>query len=426
MVFLSDRANRGTSARSVLFYRLIYLLMDVYVIGIDADDTLWPTSHLYDSAIYEFAKLMSDVADVNTLSNDILNLHKTNAKTFGYGSLPMMMTLTEAACKLTHNANSERLKEIYNWIVETCRDIHEAPIEPYPGVAEALSFLKENEQTLILISKGVHAEQMSKINRSGLEDFFDGVVIASHKTADIYSGIVTSMGIEPHNFLMIGDSINSDILPVIEIGGVAVLNGSKKNWEDAGALLPDGVQTVESLAEFPGLLYDDYEIPLDVSAVHSSQDTDDKQSMPASSHGTHDETSVQSNQEVSAPQNEDIEDPPHGQSDPQGTDINEHPALQDAFRSQSSHKDDSPSVSEDMLTGKWSRLEHGRGYGVLLSELYPIRSVHKVKVIRSTGEHSIRKVEIVSNDEDENTSLGYVIGHDGKPAPIQGGPSRQN
>ena len=388
------------------------------VIGLDADDTLWPTAYLYTQAIEQFSQMMSDLGDPQELKVAIETKHSENAATFGFGSLPMMMTLTETATELTKESDGVRLKAVYAWIVQVCRWIHNAEIAPYPGVEPALRALREAGKHLIVITKGVHAEQMGKLARSGLQSLVDGVVVVAHKDAATYRGLITSMGIDASRFLMIGDSISGDVLPVLEIGGHAVLNNVNHNWEDQrqGIEIPSDVPIVESLAELPELLAYEYEpsissplaTPDDPEATYSEISDDPEPSEPPGQ-----PIEIQSEPEPDSP------DAPMD-DESQSPTPSEHPALKPAY--QHTPAEDVPpgdDPNDPPAIGKWEKRDDG-GYEVrITSEAFPIRTILNVEVHRSKDDRfSVKKVRVYSSDPETNSCLGLVMGDDGKPAPV--------
>ena len=387
------------------------------VIGLDADDTLWPTAYLYTQAFEQFTQMMSDLGDPEELKAYIETKHSENAATFGYGSLPMMMTLTETATELSKDSDGARLKAVYAWIVQVCRWIHNAEIEPYPGVESALRALREAGKHLIVITKGVHAEQMGKLARSGLQSLVDGAVVVAHKDAATYRGLITSMGIDASRFLMVGDSISSDVLPVLEIGGHAVANNVNHNWEDQrqGITLPSDVPVVESLAELPELLAYEYEPSIATSpaaSVDPIQSEIGAEAQPTEHHG-----------QTAEMESEPDPDPPDVTVDDetQPPAFSGHPALKPAYQHTPADEDAPPGdgPEDKPEVGKWHRRDGG-GYEVqITSGAFPARTILNVEVHRSSDDHfSVKKVRVYSSDPETGSSLGLVIGDDGKPAPV--------
>lgn len=217
--------------------------MRVSVVGVDADDTLWRTARLYDDAIKEFVEA---IAPWSAISADrIVDEHFRAAGHYGFGALALLRTLVDVAVRIGLDVAGPACEKALK-LVEM---IHEDGAHPFAGADRALTKLREKGLRLVLVTKGAAAEQTAKLERSGLAEHFDTVVVLAHKNADAYRQLFKDLGVEPERFLMFGDSVANDIEPVLEAGGQAVLFGAADDPR------PQGVSAVSYLWHLPDLLY---------------------------------------------------------------------------------------------------------------------------------------------------------------------------
>ena len=227
--------------------------MRVSVVGVDADDTLWRTAHLYDDAINEFVETVARW-NPDISADRIFNAHFNAAGRYGFGALAHLRTLVEVAVHSGSEAAGPACEKALK-VVET---IHEDGAHPFAGTDRALTTLREKGLRLVLITKGAAAEQTAKLRRSGLAEHFDTVVVLGHKDVASYRQLLQDLRVEPEHFVMVGNSVTDDIEPVLEAGGHAVLIGAAGDDDR-----PAGVPAVPHLWRLPDLLdayspYDDY------------------------------------------------------------------------------------------------------------------------------------------------------------------------
>lgn len=199
---------------------------NIKLIAFDADDTLWVNEYHYRNAEQRFAEVMAPWCDYETANRVLLRVEKDNLPLLGYGSKAFIISLIECGVELSKGAltNEEILK-----LINIGKDTIGREIELYPNVEDVLKRLKSH-YPLLLATKGDLKEQESKIERSGLKDYFSHIEILSEKNRESYLTIIKRHGIEPHNFLMVGNSFKSDILPVLEIGANAIYIPSEIIW----------------------------------------------------------------------------------------------------------------------------------------------------------------------------------------------------
>ncbi|TVR51286.1 MAG: HAD family hydrolase [Puniceicoccaceae bacterium] len=226
----------------------------IRAVGIDADDTLWHNETIFEASHRRFCELLSHHHPADTVERALYEVEMANLEHFGYGIKGFALSAIETAVKLTEGRISgEEIAEI----LAVAKSMVAHPVELLDGVRETLEALRPHFP-LILITKGDLRDQERKLERSGLADLFAGVSIVSEKTVTAYRRVVETCGVAPEQFLMIGNSPKSDILPVIELGGHAVHVPYHLTWEheqaDDARLDHPRVHRVVSVREVPGLL----------------------------------------------------------------------------------------------------------------------------------------------------------------------------
>jgi len=199
---------------------------NIKLIAFDADDTLWINEYHYRKAEEKFGRLMEKFVSQNVANQMLLKTEKDNLPLLGYGSKPFIISLIETGIEISRGtlSNDEILE-----LIKIGKETIGRKIELMPEVVEVLSGLS-GKYPIILATKGDLKEQESKIERSGLEQYFSHIEIMSEKNSENYLKIIRMHNIEPENFLMVGNSFKSDILPVLEIGGNALYIPSDITW----------------------------------------------------------------------------------------------------------------------------------------------------------------------------------------------------
>ncbi len=195
-----------------------YRMKDIKVIGFDADDTLWVNETYYRETENEFAKLMSEYLPEDEVHKQLFSTEMQNLRMYGYGTKGFMLSLIESAIKIS---KGEVSNDVLSEIIEMGKSMLQKPIELLPGVQEVLEQLSD-DYTLIVVTKGDLVNQEQKLDRSGLMNYFDRIEILSDKKEMNYQGILNSLNIYPDEFAMVGNSIRSDIKPVLNLGCTAV------------------------------------------------------------------------------------------------------------------------------------------------------------------------------------------------------------
>jgi putative hydrolase of the HAD superfamily len=197
------------------------------VIAFDADDTLWHNEPLYRGTQRQVLDILGHYHDRDWIERRMYETEVRNLEHYGYGIKGFTLSMIETAIELTEGRIGGA--EIGR-IIELTREMFKAPVELLDGVAETIAALSEAHE-LMLITKGDLFEQQAKIARSGLADYFGKIEIVPVKVKETYRSIASKHKIDPQRFLMIGNSMRSDILPVIEMGGRAIYIPYENTWE---------------------------------------------------------------------------------------------------------------------------------------------------------------------------------------------------
>jgi putative hydrolase of the HAD superfamily len=190
----------------------------IEVIAFDADDTLWHNERHYDEAKETFKQILARYHNAEWIDDRLDATEMQNLNRYGYGIKSFALSMIETAIQMTEGRiNGNDVHEI----IAIAWDMLSKPMDIFDGVRETILTLSE-QYKLLLITKGDLFEQEAKIARSGLGDFFDGIEIVSEKTPRAYEAIVARYQVPPPHFVMIGNSLKSDILPVLAIGGIGI------------------------------------------------------------------------------------------------------------------------------------------------------------------------------------------------------------
>jgi len=200
--------------------------MGLDVIAFDADDTLWHTEYLYAEAKERLVALLSGYTDAAVLVEGLEATELANLSLYGYGVKSFALSMVQAAVTLTEGRISG--EEVLS-VLAIARDMLTAEVRLLDGVKEAVDELGRRYR-LMVITKGDASEQMPKLLRSGLADAFAMVEVVGSKTYDDYARLLAKHNIAAERFLMVGNSLKSDILPVLELGGYGVYVPSDLLW----------------------------------------------------------------------------------------------------------------------------------------------------------------------------------------------------
>lgn len=191
---------------------------NIKVIGFDADDTLWVNETYFRDAETEFANLLDGFETPNKIDKELFKMEMKNLPVYGYGVKGFVLSMVEMAIELSNGTVSNiTIKKI----LDIGKDMINKPVDLLEGVENVLSVLS-NKYRLIVATKGDLLDQERKLEKSGLLQYFHHIEVLSDKKEINYSKLLKHLDIEPSQFLMIGNSLKSDILPLIKIGAKAV------------------------------------------------------------------------------------------------------------------------------------------------------------------------------------------------------------
>ncbi|MBN9283417.1 MULTISPECIES: HAD family hydrolase [Flavobacterium] len=192
--------------------------MSLKVIAFDADDTLWVNEPYFEETEKKFCELMQDYLSHQGLSQELFKIEIENLPLYGYGIKGYILSMIEAALKISNNTINVAIIER---IIQLGKELLEKPIELLDGVEETLESLK-GKYRLVVATKGDLKDQHRKLHDSGLGHYFHHIEVMSDKQEIDYQKLVTRLDLKPEEFFMIGNSLKSDVLPVLGIGGHAV------------------------------------------------------------------------------------------------------------------------------------------------------------------------------------------------------------
>jgi putative hydrolase of the HAD superfamily len=218
-------------------------------IGFDADDTLWHNERFFHLTQARFAELLADHADPDHLAERLLAAERRNIGHYGFGIKGFVLSMIETAIEVTEeNVPASVIAEL----MEAGREMLRHPIELLPHARAAVEQMADRHR-VILITKGDLLDQERKLAQSGLGDLFSAVEIVSHKTPQIYQDIFARHGDGAARAMMVGNSMKSDVLPVIESGGWGVFVPHGLEWEIEKADPPVGSDRYVTLDDLGSL-----------------------------------------------------------------------------------------------------------------------------------------------------------------------------
>ncbi|RZK56900.1 MAG: HAD family hydrolase [Pedobacter sp.] len=193
-------------------------MTNIKVIAFDADDTLWVNEPYFREAEDKFCALLEDYLPLHSVAAELFKIEIRNLPLYGYGIKGFMLSMIETILEVTEGTAS---LEMISKAIEFGKEQLNKPIELLDGVETVLEALK-GDYRLVVATKGDLLDQERKLQKSGLEKYFHHIEIMSDKQEKDYLKLLKHLDCKPEDFLMIGNSLKSDVLPVLEIGGNAV------------------------------------------------------------------------------------------------------------------------------------------------------------------------------------------------------------
>lgn len=223
----------------------------VDLIGFDGDDTLWHNETLFVDAQARLKEILARYTPKSDIDAHLYDVEIRNLKLFGYGVKGFALSMIEAAVSLTDGRISGR--DVHR-IVEIAKEMLESPVELLENVRQTLEILAEDRR-LVLITKGDLVHQRFKVENSGLMDLFKAVEIVPEKDEACYRDILARQGVAPERFVMVGNSLKSDVLPAVALGARGVHVPYHVTWaHEAVAHSGDGYWTLDDMSGLPALL----------------------------------------------------------------------------------------------------------------------------------------------------------------------------
>jgi putative hydrolase of the HAD superfamily len=220
------------------------------LIAFDADDTLWHNERLYQATQDRFQELLAPYGQDGRAVTELYETEMQNLRYYGYGLKSFALSMIETAIRVT--AGRIGGAEIQH-IVGLAKEMIDTPVQLFDGVAEVVSTLAASHR-LMLITKGDLLDQERKLAQSGLAPFFAYVEIVTDKTEAVYRSLLAQHQIAPQRFLMVGNSLRSDVLPVVALGGHAVYIPCDITWVHESATVEDEASRNYAELEHIGLL----------------------------------------------------------------------------------------------------------------------------------------------------------------------------
>lgn len=224
------------------------------IIGFDADDTLWHNETIFENVHEQYRALLSRYHDADTVNRTLFATEMRNLELYGYGVKGFTLSAIETAIALTDGKISA---EEIQTLIALGRDMLAHPVELLDGVTETLDQLSGSHR-LLLITKGDLRDQQRKLDKSGLAAHFAHVEIVAEKDAATYAALLSRHAVDPREFLMVGNSLKSDIIPVLDLGGHGAHVPYHLTWGaervDHTPDVPGRFVQIQTVREIPALL----------------------------------------------------------------------------------------------------------------------------------------------------------------------------
>ncbi len=221
------------------------------VIGFDADDTLWINEPYFRETEDRFCSLMAGDAHCEEVNELLYKTESGNLPLFGYGIKGFMLSMIETALKISNNKLSPEKIET---ILTLGKKMLQHPVVLLDGVEETLQNLHAKNRRLIIATKGDLLDQQRKLAKSGLEKYFHHIEVMSDKKEEDYLRLLNHQDIDPKDFLMVGNSLKSDILPVLNIGGSAIHIPYHTTWAHEDVAVPENTAHYHEVQQISTIL----------------------------------------------------------------------------------------------------------------------------------------------------------------------------
>lgn len=227
-------------------------MKSIKVIGFDADDTLWADGSYFQEAENSFCNLLKEYMAEKEISRILFQTEMKNMEWYGYGAMAYTLSLIETAIRISKGLVPA---SVIGEIIELGRSLLSRPVKLNPGVNEVLPLLQD-KYCLVIVTKGDLLDQERKLKKSGLLHYFYRVEVLSEKRESNYLHLINTLDIQPFEFLMVGNSLKSDVFPVLAIGGKAVHVPISTVWEHESTEKPtkSSYMEIATLSDLPRIL----------------------------------------------------------------------------------------------------------------------------------------------------------------------------
>jgi putative hydrolase of the HAD superfamily len=193
-------------------------LKDIEIIAFDADDTLWENENFFRDAEEQFCQILKEYQPKEDIMAKLFQVEVQNMEIYGYGIKAFILSLVETALLVSNNQATPAHVAA---IIQIGKDMLDKNVILLDGIRDVLEKLSSNYR-LVLATKGDLLDQERKLKKSGLKKYFHHIEVMTHKKEENYQELLKHLDIDASKFMMIGNSLKSDILPVIKLGGTAV------------------------------------------------------------------------------------------------------------------------------------------------------------------------------------------------------------
>ncbi len=227
----------------------------IKVIGFDADDTLWMNEPIFRQIEDRFISLVSDYDTTGETAGELFKTEIKNLVSYGYGIKGFVLSMIETALRIS---GGKVPQSVIADIISLGKEMLDHPVELLDGVESTLEQLRPDYR-LIVVTKGDLLDQERKLKKSGIEHYFHHTEVVSDKTEENYSDLLSHFEIDPGEFLMVGNSVKSDILPILNIGANAVHVPYHTTWQhemvDSNSIeKKNGYLTIDRITDLVNLL----------------------------------------------------------------------------------------------------------------------------------------------------------------------------
>ena len=200
---------------------------NIKIIAFDADDTLWENETFFREVEVKYYYLLREYIQEDELAKELYQTEVANIPIYGYGIKGFMLSMIETALRVSKNKVNA---QVINEIISLGQAQLNEPVKILSGVKTVLEEL-QGKYHLVLATKGDLTDQRRKLHLSGLQGYFNHVEIMNEKTIQDYTHLIEFLGCDPTEFLMVGNSLKSDIQPILELGGYAAHIPFHITWE---------------------------------------------------------------------------------------------------------------------------------------------------------------------------------------------------